>query len=66
MNRHYPPPLRVAVAVGCLYELVALPERSPLPTISELVQRGSRSRRFRVAVWLWCGYVSAHFMGVDR
>lgn len=62
----YPSPLRALVAIGCLYELAALPDRSPLPTISDVLQRASRSRRLRVGVWLWCGYVAAHFMGVDR
>lgn len=57
-------PLKVTVAVGCVYELCAL--WSPLPTISELLQRASRNRRTRVGVWLLCGFVAAHFMGVDR
>jgi threonine dehydrogenase-like Zn-dependent dehydrogenase len=53
--------LQVAVlAAGCAYEIVAL--ATPLPTITAMIQRAGRHRVGRVAVWLWVGYVSEHFL----
>lgn len=59
-------PLRMAVAVGCVYELVSLSRRNRLPTISELMQRATTSRRARFASWFLVGYAAAHLFGVDR
>ena len=54
---------RWVIAVGCAYELCALPSWSPLPTITEMVQRGSRVPWVgRVALWLWLGAVVDHFI----
>jgi hypothetical protein len=60
-----PSPLRTAVAIGCVYELLALPDRSPLPTISSISQRGASHRRFRFLSWAWAGYAAAHMLGLD-
>jgi len=61
-----PDPLRTLVAVGCVYELIALSDRSPLPTISTLMHRATRSKRGRFLAWWAVGYASAHLFGVDR
>ena len=61
-----PRPFRVAVAIGCIYELAALPDRTPIPTISAISQHGSRHRRFRVVSWLWAGYAAAHMLDLDK
>ena len=58
--------LRMIVALGCAYELVALPHRSPFPTISELANRATYHRHARFAIWWFVGYAAAHLFGVDR
>ena len=55
-------PLRWAVAVGCAYELAALHELSPLPTITEVLKTTHRHPIGRFLVWMWCGFVAWHFM----
>jgi hypothetical protein len=55
-------PGRALIAVGCLYELAALPERSPLPTITKLVRRMRHHRVLRVAAFAWCVLVVSHFV----
>ena len=60
-----PDPLKTLVAVGCVYELAALPDRSPLPTISDLMHRATMSRRARFVAWWLVGYSAAHLFGVD-
>lgn len=53
--------LKVLTAAGCVYEIAALPERSPLPTISDLVSNPYR-HRFGWAVWaFWIGAWLSHF-----
>lgn len=52
---------RSVIAAGCLYELAALPERSPLPTITEIVKRGNNSK-LKWLTWVWAGVWSAHFL----
>ncbi len=46
-------PFRWLVAVGCTYEIVALHERSPLPTLSHIANRASTHPLARVFVWGW-------------
>ena len=55
---------KVIVAIGCTYELAALPNRSPLPTITALIRMARRhaSRPLRVAAWAWCGVWCFHFL----
>lgn len=54
---------RWVIACGCAYELVALPAWSPLPTITEIVQRSSQLPRVgRLLLWLWLGAVVDHFI----
>lgn len=62
MNR--PDPFRVVVAVGCAYELAALPQRSPLPTISQLCATGARHPLARWGVFLFGGALTAHLLGL--
>jgi threonine dehydrogenase-like Zn-dependent dehydrogenase len=50
----------VALAAGCAYEIAALV--TPLPTITTMIKRAGKHRAGRVAVWLWVGYVSEHFL----
>lgn len=53
--------LKVLTAAGCAYEIAALPARSPLPTISELVSNPHR-HRFGWLVWLgWIAAWLSHF-----
>ena len=55
-------PFRWLVAAGCAYEVAALHERSPLPTISRLLNLASTHPFARVATWLWCGAWAWHFL----
>lgn len=54
-------PGRAIIAAGCLYELAALPERSPLPTITTLVRRARHHRVLRVVAFAWCVLCVGHF-----
>jgi hypothetical protein len=55
-------PFRWLVAAGCVYELAALHERSPLPTISRVLNMASGHRVLRVLTWAWCGAWAWHFI----
>jgi len=57
-------PFRWLVAAGCCYELAALHDRSPLPTISRVVNVLAAHRTLRVAAWAWCGAWTWHFLVV--
>jgi hypothetical protein len=57
-------PFRWLVACGCLYEVAALHERSPLPTISRLLNACAGHRWLRAVAWLWCGVWAWHFLVV--
>jgi hypothetical protein len=53
---------RAIIAAGCAYEIAALPDRSPLPTITELVKTVGRLRFGRFVLWLWLGFIVDHFI----
>jgi hypothetical protein len=55
-------PFRWLVAAGCVYELAALHERSPLPTISKVLNVASERPALRVVTWAWCGAWAWHFI----
>jgi len=59
-------PFRWLVAAGCAYEISALHERSPFPTISNILNRLHSSPILRVLTWAWCGAWAWHFMGDTR
>lgn len=63
-----PSPFKVLVAVGCAYELLALPERTPFPTISRLCNAGvdHAAPHVRVAAWAFAGGLAVHLLGLDR
>lgn len=54
-------PWRIAVAVGCAYEIVALVS-DRVPTISEVVVSASEHPAGRFAAWLFVGGWSYHFL----
>lgn len=54
-------PTRLAVIVGCTYEIVAL-VTNRVPTITVLVKRLGRHPVGRFGMWCWCGYVAHHFL----
>ena len=56
-------PFRWLVAAGCVYELAALHERSPLPTISRVVNLLASHPVLRVFAWGWAGAWAWHFLG---
>lgn len=55
-------PFRWIVAAGCVYEVAALHERSPLPTISRVLNACAGHPILRVFAWLWCGVWAWHFL----
>ena len=55
-------PFRWLVAAGCVYELAALHERSPLPTISKALNACAGHPTLRVVAWAWCGAWAWHFL----
>lgn len=59
-------PFRWLVAAGCVYELAALHEKSPLPTISAVLNLFAGHKVLRVLTWAWCGGWAYHFMESSR
>ena len=55
-------PFRWLVAAGCVYELAALHERSPLPTISRVLNLLAAHPVWRFVAWAWCGAWTWHFI----
>lgn len=55
--------MNAALLVGCAYEIVALMSRGRYPTITRLLKTAGRKHPVgKLALWLWCGYVSWHFL----
>lgn len=53
--------MNAALLVGCVYEVAAI--LSPLPTITTLLRTtGKKHPLGKAVLWLWCGYVSWHFL----
>lgn len=58
-------PGRVALLVGCAYEIVAL-LYPKVPTITEIIKSSSKKYRAgKLLLWIWCGYITAHFLVDD-
>ncbi len=57
-------PFRWLVAAGCVYELAALHQQSPLPTISRILNVCAGHPTLRVLTWAWCGAWAWHFLVV--
>lgn len=53
--------LNIALLVGCIYEIIALVTRT-VPTITRLLRLLGTMRFGKALVWMWCGYVSWHFL----
>jgi hypothetical protein len=56
--------LRKILLIGCLYEIIALLD-DRVPTITQIVHATNDHKLGKFAVWLWCGYVAAHFLDSD-
>ena len=51
-----------ALLMGCVYEVVSLSTRR-VPTITHLLRSaGKRHMLGRMLLWLWCGFISWHFL----
>lgn len=53
--------LRGILLVGCVYEVVALTTRK-VPTVTRILRTIGSRPYGKAALWLWTGYVSAHFL----
>lgn len=53
--------LRGILVVGCVYEVVAVTTRK-VPTITRILKTIGSKPYGKAALWLWTGYVSAHFL----
>ena len=53
--------LRAVLLVGCAYEIVALTTRK-VPTVTRILKTIGSRPYGKAALWLWTGYVSAHFL----
>jgi hypothetical protein len=53
--------LRAMLLVGCVYEIVALTTRK-VPTVTRILKTIGSRPYGKAALWLWTGYVSAHFL----
>ena len=61
MNRHAEQVLRGVLLVGCVYEIAALTTRK-VPTVTRILKTVGSKPYGKAALWLWTGYISAHFL----
>ena len=61
MNNRTQQALRAVLLVGCAYEIVALTTRK-VPTVTRILKTIGARPYGKAALWLWTGYVSAHFL----
>lgn len=61
MNKYTNEILRAVLLVGCAYEIVALTTRK-IPTVTRILKTIGARPYGKAALWLWTGYVSAHFL----
>ena len=57
---------RLAIGLGCAYEIMALPERSKLPTISTLIQRAQARHIGKAFLFGWLVGWSVHFVDPEH
>lgn len=54
--------MNTALLVGCVYEVASLSTKR-FPTITTLLRRaGKRHFLGKILLWVWCGYISWHFL----
>ena len=53
--------LNTVLLVGCAYEIVALTTRR-VPTITRILRTVGSKPQGKALVYLWIGYISAHFL----
>lgn len=53
--------LNAALLVGCAYEIVALVFRK-VPTITRMLRLMGSKPFGKALLWMWCGYISWHFL----
>lgn len=54
--------LNSALLVGCVYEVFALVTKRA-PTITTILRKGGKRHPLgKAMLWLWCGYISWHFL----
>ena len=61
MNKYTNEILRGILLAGCAYEIVALTTRK-VPTVTRILKTIGSKPYGKAALWLWTGYVSAHFL----
>jgi len=61
MNNRSQQVLNTVLLVGCAYEIVALTTKK-VPTITRILQTVGSKPHGKALLWLWIGYVSAHFL----
>jgi hypothetical protein len=61
MNGRAQKALEAVLLAGCAYEIVALTTRR-VPTITRILQTVGSKPHGKALLWLWIGYVSAHFL----
>lgn len=61
MNPRTQKALNIMLLVGCAYEIVAL-TTNKIPTVTRVLKTIGSKPYGKAALWLWTGYVSAHFL----
>ena len=61
MNDRSQKALNIVLLVGCAYEIVALTTKR-VPTITRILRTVGSKPQGKALLWLWTGYVSAHFL----
>ena len=57
---------RYAIVAGCLYEAVAIPHKTPLPTITKMVKWSQRYTLGKLATLVWLCLWAHHFVDPDH
>ena len=53
---------RYLIAAGCLYEICAIPHRTPVPTITAIIHRHQKHWAGRIACAIWLTIWVHHFI----
>ena len=54
--------LNYVLAIGCVYEVFSLASRK-VPTITRILRTAGKAHPAgKALLWLWCGYISWHFL----
>lgn len=57
---------RFVIAAGCLYEITAIPHRTPFPTITAIIHWSQKHRAGKAFLCAWIAVWAHHFVKVEH